>query len=53
MTIYGYIDQRFGETSRIAVSCMFLIGRLLASGARLIFCRHSGLPADIRQVSSV
>src|SRR5438445_1285933 len=36
-TIYGYIDQRFGETSRIAVSCMFLIGRLLASGARLFF----------------
>jgi SSS family transporter len=35
VTIYGYIDQRFGETSRIAVSCTFLIGRLLASGARL------------------
>src|SRR5882757_4357955 len=35
VTIYGYIDQRFGETARIAVSCMFLIGRLLASGARL------------------
>lgn len=37
VTIYGYIDQRFGENSRIAVSCMFLIGRLLASGARLFF----------------
>jgi SSS family transporter len=37
VTIYGYIDQRFGETSRIAVSSMFLIGRLLASGARLFF----------------
>lgn len=37
VTIYGYIDQRFGETARIAVSCMFLIGRLLASGARLFF----------------
>jgi Na+/proline symporter len=35
LTIYGYIDQRYGETARIAVSCMFLIGRLLASGARL------------------
>ena len=35
VTIYGYIDQRFGETARIAVSCTFLIGRLLASGARL------------------
>lgn len=37
VTIYGYIDQRFGETARIAVSCTFLIGRLLASGARLFF----------------
>ena len=35
ITIYGYIDQRFGETAKIALSCMFLIGRLLASGARL------------------
>ncbi|CAN5701779.1 sodium:solute symporter [soil metagenome] len=35
MTIYGYIDQRFGETAKIALSCMFLLGRLLASGARL------------------
>jgi solute:Na+ symporter, SSS family len=37
VTIYGYIDQRFGETSRLAVSCMFLLGRLLASGVRLFF----------------
>lgn len=35
VTIYGYIDQRFGETARIATSAMFLLGRLLASGARL------------------
>jgi solute:Na+ symporter, SSS family len=35
LTIYGFIDQRYGEIARIAVSCMFLIGRLLASGARL------------------
>src|SRR4051794_21659124 len=35
VTIYGYIDQRFGETARIATSCMFLFGRLLASGVRL------------------
>jgi len=37
VTIYGYIDQRFGEGPRIAVSAMFLIGRLLSSGARLYF----------------
>ena len=34
-TIYGYIEQRFGQSSRVAISAMFLLGRLLASGARL------------------
>jgi SSS family transporter len=37
VTIYGYIDQRFGQTARLAVSCMFLLGRLLASGVRLFY----------------
>ncbi len=35
VTIYGYLSHRFGEPARIATSAMFLIGRLLASGARL------------------
>lgn len=35
VTIYGYLATRFGEPSRIAVSLMFLAGRMLASGARL------------------
>ena len=35
VTIYGYIHQRLGEPARIACSAMFLIGRILASGARL------------------
>ena len=35
VTIYGYLNRRFGEPARIATSTMFLIGRLLASGARL------------------
>lgn len=35
VTIYGYIEQRLGESSRTAVSLMFLVGRMLASGARL------------------
>ena len=35
VTIYGYLANRFGEPARIAVSVMFLIGRMLASGARL------------------
>ena len=36
ITIYGYLAQRFGETARIAVSLTFLLGRMLASGARLM-----------------
>ncbi|HEX2971875.1 MAG TPA: hypothetical protein VHP11_06055, partial [Tepidisphaeraceae bacterium] len=35
VTIYGYLNQRYGETARIATSLMFLFGRTLASGARL------------------
>ena len=35
VTIYGFLGQRYGETARIAVSVMFLVGRMLASGARL------------------
>ena len=35
ITIYGFLERRYGQTALIAVSCMFLIGRLLASGARL------------------
>jgi len=35
VTIYGYLGRRYGEGARIAVSTMFLAGRMLASGARL------------------
>jgi SSS family solute:Na+ symporter len=35
ITIYGYLGQRFGATAMIGASCAFLLGRLLASGARL------------------
>jgi len=35
VTIYGYLAGRFGEGARVAVSMMFLAGRMLASGARL------------------
>jgi len=35
VTIYGFIEQRFGPAAKIATSCMFLFGRLLASGSRL------------------
>lgn len=35
VTIYGFINQRFGQEAMIAVSVMFLVGRMLASGARL------------------
>lgn len=35
VTIYGYLGQRFGPAAKTAASAAFLIGRLLASGARL------------------
>ncbi len=35
ITIYGYLGKRFGEPSVVAASAMFLLGRLLSSGARL------------------
>lgn len=35
ITIYGYLGKRFGESTTIAASVCFLIGRMLASGARL------------------
>jgi len=34
-TVYGLLEQRFGEGARSAASAMFMAGRLLASGARL------------------
>ncbi len=34
ITIYGFLGKRFGKPSMMAVSAMFLFGRLLASGAR-------------------
>ena len=36
VTIYGFLAQRFGEAARMAVSVTFIVGRLLASGARLM-----------------
>ncbi len=35
VTIYGYLDQRYGQAAMISVSAMFLVGRMLGSGARL------------------
>lgn len=35
ITIYGYLGKRYGTPSMVAASAMFLLGRLLASGARL------------------
>src|SRR5688572_8022080 len=36
VTIYGYLAQRFGEPARMGVSVTFLLGRMLASGSRLM-----------------
>jgi len=35
ITIYGYLDQRMGPGTGMAAGVAFLLGRLLASGARL------------------
>lgn len=35
ITIYGYIGDRFGETSKRATSVMFILGQLFTSGSRL------------------
>lgn len=35
ITIYGFIGDRFGETSKRANSFMFLVGQLFTSGSRL------------------
>lgn len=35
LTIYGYLGQRFGAPAATGASVSFLLGRLLASGARL------------------
>ncbi len=35
ITVYGYIGDRFGETSKRATSVMFLLGQLFTSGSRL------------------
>ncbi|MBE6174578.1 MAG: sodium/solute symporter [Rikenellaceae bacterium] len=35
ITIYGFIGERFGESSKRATSVMFLIGQLFTSGSRL------------------
>ncbi len=35
ITIYGFIGERFGETSKRANSLMFLVGQLFTSGSRL------------------
>ena len=35
ITIYGYLGQRYGTAARSAAGVMFLLGRLLSSGARL------------------
>ena len=35
ITIYGFIGNRFGESSKKATSVMFLLGQLFTSGSRL------------------
>lgn len=36
MTVYGYLDKRFGPNTRTTSTLFFLLGRTMASGARLL-----------------
>jgi len=47
VTIYGYLAQRFGEPARVAMSCAFIFGRLLGSGARLFLPAIPLSPSDV------
>jgi SSS family transporter len=44
VTIYGFIEQRYGAAARAALGVTFLFGRLLASGARLFI---AALPVSL------
>jgi SSS family transporter len=44
VTIYGFIEQRYGPGARAALGVTFLLGRLLASGARLFI---AALPVSL------
>ena len=35
ITVYSYLERRFGNPTRVAAALIFLAGRMLASGARL------------------
>jgi solute:Na+ symporter, SSS family len=61
VTIYGYLEQRFGETARIAVSVVFLFGRMIASAVRVMLAALPlclliygvGEPTDAQMVIAV
>ena len=35
ITVYGYLERRFGDATRIIAASLFLVGRILGSGVRL------------------
>jgi len=35
ITVYGYLERRFGDATRIVAASLFLVGRILGSGVRL------------------
>lgn len=52
LTVYGFLAQRFGERSRTTAAVFFLLGRLVASGVRLLAgClavqAATGLPLEV------
>ncbi len=40
-TVYELLDHRFGPAARLAASGMFMIGRVMASGARVYIAAHA------------
>jgi len=50
VTIYGFLGQRFGKVAVIGASATFLLGRLLASGARLFI---AAIPVCLLMYGSV
>ena len=35
VTVYGFLEQRFGEATRVVAALLFLLGRVIGSGVRL------------------
>ena len=54
VTVYGFLDQRFGRRAELLGSWFFLVGRLFASGARLFIGAVAfAIVTDLDMVASI